>query len=141
MKIPYPAACFSMIVIALSLSASADDVVDIGSRRELFVDATLIDQLDGVERKLNHPVPGDIAITHDASWEGAGSGYHTVIRDGDLYRMYYRGSALGVKEARLIIGKQVYCYAESKDGINFQKPNLGLFEYNESKDNNIIWDG
>ena len=141
MKIPYPAACFSTIVFALSLSASADDVVDIGSRRELFVDATLIDQLDGVERKLNHPVPGDIAITHDASWEGAGSGYHTVIRDGDLYRMYYRGSALGVKEARLIIGKQVYCYAESKDGINFQKPNLGLFEYNESKDNNIIWDG
>ena len=78
-------------------------------------------------------MPRETAITHDAPWEGAGSGYHTVIRDGDLYRMYHRGSALGVKDARLIVGKQVYCYAESKDGIKFHKPNLGLFEYNGSK--------
>ncbi|MBT5019197.1 MAG: hypothetical protein HON04_10680 [Planctomicrobium sp.] len=111
------------------------------SRRELFVDATLIDKLDGVDRKLHHPVPRDTAIIHDAPWEGAGSGYHTVIRDGDLYRMYYRGSALGVKDDRLVVGKQVFCYAESKDGIKFHKPNLGLFEYNRSKENNIVWDG
>ena len=141
MKLPFPAVCFSAIIFTFSLSVWADDVVDIGSRRELFVDATLIDKLDGVERKLHHPVPRETAITHDTPWEGAGSGYHTVIRDGDLYRMYHRGSALGVKDARLILGKQVYCYAESKDGIKFHKPNLGLFEYNGSKDNNIIWDG
>ena len=55
--------------------------------------------------------------------------------------MYHRGSVLGVKDGRLIVGKQVYCYAESKDGITFHKPNLGLFEYNGSKDNNIVWDG
>jgi hypothetical protein len=55
--------------------------------------------------------------------------------------MYHRNSALGVTDARLIVGKQVYCYAESKDGIKFHKPNLGLFEYNGSKENNIVWDG
>src|SRR5690606_34341141 len=31
------------------------------------------------------------------------------------------------------------CYAESKDGINWVKPNLGLIEFNGSKNNNIIW--
>ena len=31
------------------------------------------------------------------------------------------------------------CYAESKDGIHWEKPNLGLVEYNGLKDNNIIW--
>ncbi|WP_417849404.1 hypothetical protein [Thalassoglobus sp.] len=131
----------SVIVLTLSSAVWANDVVNIDSRRELFVDAMLIGKLDGVDRKLHHPVPRETAIIHDAPWEGAGSGYHTVIRDGDLYRMYYRGSALGVKNDRLVVGKQVFCYAESKDGIKFHKPNLGLFEYNSSKENNIVWDG
>ena len=134
-------ACVLSIAISSLPSVPAGDVINIGSRRELFIDATLIDSLEGVERRLHHPVPRDVAIIHDAPWEGAGSGYHTVIKDGDIYRMYHRGSALGVKDGRLIIGKQVYCYAESKDGIKFEKPTLGLVEYNGSKENNIIWDG
>jgi hypothetical protein len=33
------------------------------------------------------------------------------------------------------------CYATSKDGINWEKPELGLVEYNGSKNNNIVWRG
>lgn len=132
--------------LLLSSPAGANDsstaeVIDIGSRRELFVDQTLIDSLTGARRQLHHPVPREIAIEHDAPWEGAGSGYHTVIRDGDLYRMYYRGSSLGVVDGKLKVGRQVYCYAESRDGVTFSKPNLGLFEYGGSKENNIIGTG
>ena len=115
--------------------------LNIGIRRELFVDNSLVEKLTNAERRLHHPHPQGIAIEHDAPWEGAGSGYHTVLRDKDIYRMYYRGSSLGVTDGRLKIGKQVYCYAESRDGITFTKPNLGLVEYNGSTDNNIIWDG
>ena len=32
------------------------------------------------------------------------------------------------------------CYAESDDGINWVKPNLGVFTFNGSPDNNIVWD-
>ena len=32
------------------------------------------------------------------------------------------------------------CYAESDDGINWVKPNLGIFTFDGSPDNNIIWD-
>ncbi len=119
----------------------ADDAIDIGSRRELFVDDVLIDRLDGAQRRLHHPIAREIAIVHDAPWAGAGSGDHTVIQADDLYRMYHRGSALGVEKGKLKVGRQVYCYAESRDGIHFTKPELGLFEYNGSKQNNIIWDG
>jgi len=35
----------------------------------------------------------------------------------------------------------VTCYAESKDGIRWDKPSLGLFAFNASKENNIVWDG
>jgi hypothetical protein len=127
--------------VASETAVAADEVINIGSRRELFVDDLLIEKLDGAERRMHHPIPRDIAIVHDAAWEGAGSGYHTVIHDGDLYRMYHRGSALGVKDGKLNSGRQVYCYAESRDGIRFTKPELGLFDYNGSKQNNIVWDG
>ena len=30
------------------------------------------------------------------------------------------------------------CYAESKDGIHWKKPELGLVEFNGSKANNIV---
>ena len=33
------------------------------------------------------------------------------------------------------------CYATSKDGITWEKPDLGLVEYNGSKNNNIVWRG
>jgi hypothetical protein len=33
------------------------------------------------------------------------------------------------------------CYATSKNGINWEKPDLGLVEYNGSKKNNIVWRG
>ena len=32
-------------------------------------------------------------------------------------------------------------YAESEDGIHWTKPNLGIHEYDGSKDNNLVWMG
>ncbi len=121
--------------------ADTTSPIDIGSRRELFVDDVLVQSLNNARRQLHHPVAREIAIVHDAAWEGAGSGYHSMIRDGDRLRMYYRGSALGVEKGRLTLGDEVYCYAESRDGLSFAKPTLELFEFQGSKQNNIIWKG
>lgn len=135
----------SVLLFLCSLPASAEEnsgkPIDIGSRRELFVDGHLIEKLAGAERRMHHPVPREVSVVHDAPWEGAGSGYHSVIKDGDVYRMYHRGSILGVENGRLKVGRQVYCYVESKDGIHWTKPDLGLHEHNGSKKNNIIWTG
>ncbi|MDA1054365.1 MAG: hypothetical protein O3C40_28315 [Planctomycetota bacterium] len=66
--------------------------IDVGARRELFVDQALIERLDGrAELKLHHPTPREIAITFEKPWEGNASGYPTVFQDGVVYRMYYRG--------------------------------------------------
>ena len=67
-----------------------DEGIDIFSRRELFVDEYLIDRMEGIELKLHHPIPREVAIVHDAPWEGNCSACSTVIRDGDTFRMYYR---------------------------------------------------
>ena len=130
-----------LVCFVAEQAVTADDVIDIGSRRELFVDNTLIESLQDARRQLHHPIPRDVAITLDAPWEGAGSGYHSVIHDGDLYRLYYRGTKLGVENGKLVLGTEVYCYAESRDGITFTKPELGLHEFDGSRENNIIWTG
>jgi hypothetical protein len=122
---------------------SAAGAIDIGSRLELLVDDHLIDRLAGkAELRLHHPQPRNIALVTDRPWEGNAVNYVTVFRDGDVYRMYYRGAnELYTKDGYRSTHREVYCYAESKDGVKWTRPNLGLFEFNGSKKNNIVWDG
>ena len=54
--------------------------------------------------------------------------------------MYYRGAHFDEK-AKQSTHREVTCYAESRDGIHWEKPKLGLFEFNGSNENNIVWDG
>lgn len=122
---------------AQTLKGSA--VINIGSRLELFVDYYLIEKMQGAELTLHKPIAREVAIVFDAPWEGNTSAYPTVFRDGDRCRMYYRGSHYDEKSEKR--SRQVVCYAESKEGIHWTKPELGIVEFNGSKKNNIVWDG
>ena len=112
-----------------------DEVINIGSRRELFVDHYLIDRMESIELKLHHPRPREVAIVHDAPWEGNTCFYHTVFQDGQQFRMYYRGAHHDEEAGK--VAHEVVCYAESRDGIHWTKPELGVVEFNGSKQNNI----
>ncbi|MEZ5433841.1 MAG: hypothetical protein R3F31_22285 [Verrucomicrobiales bacterium] len=64
--------------------------------------------------------------------------YGTVIKQGDTFRMWY----LGMHETENKAGQapgwwRPMCYAESRDGVHWTKPELGLVEFNGSKRNNI----
>lgn len=68
--------------------------------------------------------------------------YGTVLRIDDTFHMWYYGN-YGDDPGNIGYGHgahpgDVLCYATSKDGINWTKPNLGLVEYNGSKNNNIV---
>jgi hypothetical protein len=108
-------------------------VREIGSQLELFVDDWLIESMSNTTLKLHQPIRKEIVFRFDAPWEGAQSGYVTIMKDDNRFRMYYRGGG--------DLSREYTCLAESEDGINWKRPSLGLFELNGSKDNNIIWTG
>jgi len=113
----------------------------IGTRLEPLVDDYLLDRLAGSARLVvQKPTPREVVLTADAPWEGNTSAYYTVLFDGEQYRLYYRGSHYD-EATKQETHAEVTCYAESIDGIAWTKPELGLYEYNGSKANNIVWNG
>ena len=116
--------------------------VNIGSRLELMVDDHLLARLGGgARRRLNSPVPRDVALPLDAPWEGNACGGFTVFEDGGRYRMYYRGQNFEYDGKELgTPGGKFICYAESADGIHWERPELGLVEFKGSTKNNILLD-
>lgn len=128
---------------AQKINNQFSDVIKVGSQRELFVDDFLIERLVGkAELRLHHPNPQNIVLETNEAWEGNGTNYVTVFQDGTKYRMYYRASHYSYLEGKdRSSHRDLYCYAESSDGIHWIKPELGLFSWNGSKKNNIILDG
>ncbi|MEN6354642.1 MAG: hypothetical protein ABFD02_14410, partial [Bacteroidales bacterium] len=108
-----------------------DEVIQLGDKREIFVDNYLIDKFVNSSIVMHKPHDEGIVMHFDKPWEGKFCGYCTIIKDDDIFRFYYRGW-------NELQGHQVTCYAESKDGITWVKPALGLVEVNGSKENNII---
>ncbi len=121
--------------LAFDFPCAADDVVapiDIGARREMFVDDYVIDTLDNVTHKMHHPTRRETVFTFDQAWEPY-SGYVTVLKHEDTFKMYYNA------RPRVVPGVHRYtCYAESDDGIKWTRPDLGILEINGSKQNNVL---
>lgn len=112
-------------------------MINLKNDRELFVDDYIIDtDKTTAEKRLHHPVRRQVVLHHDAPWEGNGTDYHNFFYDNGVWRMYYLGWWYGYGKS---CGIQL-CYAESRDGIVWEKPSLGICEFEGSKDNNILLD-
>lgn len=119
------------------LADEGPDLIDIGSRRELFVDDYLIAQTSDAELKLHKPVAREVVLTCDVPWEGNTSWGFASLADEGRFRAYYRGWHFDEK-AKKMAHPPCSCYAGSRDGIHWVKPDLGLSEFNGSKENNTL---
>ena len=115
-----------------------DALPHIGTDRQLFVDDFWIDEARAVERRLHPPVKREVAIHSDRPWEGGGVYYSLVTRDGGSYRMWYRCDPRARGESGSDY-EALTAYAESDDGVHWEKPDLGLIEFQGSSRNNLIW--
>lgn len=99
-----------------------------GRYRQLFVDNTVIEHVDNLHKTLHQPVrdPANPVLTSDRPWEDD-IGYCSVILD----------QADGLFKAWYILDSGL-AYATSPDGVRWDKPDLGLIEYEGSRSNNLV---
>lgn len=141
---------FSGILLAAALTAGATRLpaAVIKSAEEmvgpwqLLIDDYLVSSKKNVVRRYHsfRKDPGNPLIVVDRPWEAHVVNATTVLptEDGKGFRMYYycwTENKSGKKGRGSFM-----CYAESKDGLTWEKPNLGLYEWDGdgTKNNNIL---
>ncbi len=121
--------------------------VEVGSRRQLLMDRHVVDDVNGAFRTVHQPVKhsANPVITGDP--EGDIEGPHSfgsVLREADTgkFRLWAGTTDLTILEQndKKTLGSQPCVYYESDDGIEWRRPELGLFEHWGGKDNNVFWD-
>ena len=79
-------------LVSTRVTAQTSAPPNIGSRLELFVDDWLVDRFErDAAFHLHKPLGKDVVLMNDQPWEDTTMGYFSVLKDGDIYRMYYRG--------------------------------------------------
>jgi len=111
---------------------------DVGSARQLFIDHRFIESSEGIRLVVNPPVkrPGAV-LSSDRPWDAFRLIWFSVAEDGGVHKMWYQA----FDNDQWAGGSPRMCYAVSDDGLNWEKPRLGLVEYEGSKDNNILLEG
>src|SRR5690606_25537980 len=128
--------CNKFIVIILAIMPHfAFSQIPVNSDRQLFLDHYIIDEMENIELRLHHPVNEGPVLYFDKVWEGNFSAYCTILKDGPLYKAYYRGVREAGHDGN---NAETTCIALSTDGIHWTKPELGLFKVNGSTKNNVI---
>lgn len=125
---------------ALGESASTRPAgpLNVGNRRQVFIDGRFQAASKGVELRLHKPVKtGEFTIKPEQPWEMGGIGpYSSVLKDGDTYHMWYH--CMSSVQWDVDKDKGSVCYARSKDGIHWEKPHVNLIKFEGCEWNNIV---
>ena len=116
-------------------TAHSETALDVGDRAQLLLDDYFVERKEGVRLRVTparadhvRVVSPDIPTDQDGVWA-----WVTVGDEGGRVRMWYSGRALGdpAEVSRL-------CYAESEDGVHWDKPPCGVTSFQGSRKNNIV---
>ncbi len=112
---------------------------DVGDRKQLLFDDAFFESHKGFWWRVCPPrKTGERNLVADKPWENfIINAWLTVMEDGGQYRMWYEA----YDKTHPSDAQARYCYAESRDGIHWEKPVLGLETFAGSKDNNILFNG
>jgi hypothetical protein len=135
----FPAQVLSTTCCIASLVAApafcAEQLGDLTGPWVLMVDDHAVAQKEDVTRTYHafDKHPGNPIMVADKPWEGTTAYlYGTVLptEKGDGYRMWYHS---------WFDGAYRMLYATSEDGLTWEKPELGLVDYDGSTANNILF--
>ena len=103
----------------------------------LFVDDRWIDSSYEVTHELPEPEMEKLnpVLVADKPWESRGNLYGTLLLDDGQFRMWYQVYNSGAEDSRY---STAVAFAESQDGIHWEKPALGLFDYGDEPTNIVL---
>ncbi|MDD5604222.1 MAG: hypothetical protein PHG48_09165, partial [Eubacteriales bacterium] len=97
----------------------------------LFVNKDIIAESRNFTVRMNPPLESAVVMRADKPWEDRFIAFYlTVIDINGLLRMWYT--------CRDKEGQGNIAYAESHDGLTWEKPDLGIVDYRGSKKNNLV---
>ena len=111
--------------------------IAIGTDKQLFFDERFLASKRNIALKVNRPYQEpEPVLVGDRPWELGGIGaYNTVMRDNGRFRLWYDAQVSPDTPGRF---NRQLCYAESSDGVHWEKPDLGLVRFGDDKHNNIV---
>lgn len=122
------------------MSMKSENVLHVENGLEPFWDEHLVDlRYTDAVLSSNRPDRMENVMVLDKPWE-RGCSYYSIVKDDNCYRMYITKLLGAYDESHkcwIDVGG-IISYAESQDGIQWERPVLGLCEFKGSKENNII---
>ena len=111
-------------------------------RAYLFLDDLHVGRMDGLRRvtgTVEHMADGPV-LEPAAPWEGLGLiGRNCILWDAEesRFKCWYPSYDPTLPDAP-VGAKRRWAYAESRDGLSWERPNLGLTEFAGSTANNLL---
>ncbi len=115
--------------------------ITVDSTKQLFVDDALLESMDGLERAFRQVEkhPDNPLLVPETAWETGGRWY---VPYNVLWQVHGKTLRVWYGSYRRSKSKLTYtCVADSSDGIHWERPSLGIFDFEGSKENNIVWSG
>lgn len=100
-----------------------NEPVMLGSRKHVFIDEVMVDRKQNIKLTLNPPTNG-VVLNERAAWDAS-----FFEHEGKIYTVVSEGYEGDEGPITLLV---------SEDGVHFERPKLGLIEYNGSRSNNLI---
>ncbi len=150
-----------LVVLAVGLCscvAFPNESGGYGRDRYLLLDSRIISNIENAELTLGkvQKYAANPLFEEDKPWEKRFDNlYANVIYDEQekIYKCWYSPFIIDISSKGMTLQQRkeieydppdremAICYATSKDGIKWVKPELGLVEYEGSKATNILWRG
>ena len=106
-----------------------------GRKRFAFLDTRQVRDIRDAELRFHAAEKhGDPVLVADPKQESGASVYGSVLHDGERFRMWYQSFSPGPRRAN----PYGVAYAESRDGVHWERPELGIVEQNSSKKNSLV---
>jgi hypothetical protein len=124
---------------------SSSGIPVMGDAPQLFVDLERVGLLENVQQVFHgaDKHPSNPVIRRVKPWENDRGTWGSVSFDAEekIFKAWYGGSSDKTHDSvppGTPTPRSVLCYATSQDGINWERPNLGLYEVMGTKENNMV---